>query len=58
MVRKDYVAIARAINARREDRGAEVQSVLDTLAEDIADHIEEDDNGFDRLRFLKTAGAV
>lgn len=58
MVRKDYVAIAGVIHEQREGAGAEVQGVLDTVAEGIADHIEENDNGFDRPRFLKAAGAA
>lgn len=58
MVRKDYVAIAGVIFEEREDHGAEVQGALDSIAERIADHIEENDKGFDRPRFLKAAGAA
>jgi hypothetical protein len=59
MVRKDYVAIAGVISQLREDEpGAVGQSLLDRVAEGIADHIEENDNGFDRPRFLKAAGAA
>lgn len=59
MVRKDYVYIARVINDERENStSAEVQGTLDSVAERIADYIEENDAGFDRPRFLKAAGAA
>jgi hypothetical protein len=59
MVRKDYVAIAAAIAARHAygEDSAQAQDALDSVAEGIAEHIEEDDKGFDRVRFLSAAGA-
>jgi hypothetical protein len=59
MTRKDYVAIAAALNACRyhPDDGAETDwACCDIHARAIADVMARDNPRFDRARFLKACG--
>ena len=56
MTRKHFVAIAKILGARRYEGGT-YQPVVDDLARDLADLFAEENEYFDRDRFLNAAGA-
>ena len=53
MTRKDYVLIARAIKNQRSDKNSdEVTHVLDSLALELADEMQEENVRFDHELFI------
>jgi hypothetical protein len=68
MSRKNYIAIAEVIKTQRslgplrtaEDMAcnSSVQSVLDLVAMNMADYLQQDNQRFDRARFLTACGMV
>jgi len=63
MTRKDYIAIAASIRAQRgmlrySSATQMLNMRLDALAEDLSKYFAEDTPLFDRMKFLKAAGAI
>lgn len=58
MTRKNYEAVARAINTERENwrETPEVQSALSYLVSNLSGVFAADNQAFDRERFAKAAG--
>jgi len=56
MSRKDYIAIASCLRACREGEDALVLRVTDTLAYELCHVFAQDNDSFDRERFLSAAG--
>jgi hypothetical protein len=59
MTRKDYVIIADSIKASRENWEGftpEAQDAIDGLARSLSSKLQEDNDRFDRVRFLTACG--
>lgn len=58
MTRKDYVLIADILKNNREDfiKGEDGFTVIEIIANQMANALEEDNPRFDRARFLEACG--
>lgn len=65
MTRKDYVEIAQILNESRRSLGVydaseveEINGAIDDISFEIASYCAEDNDRFDRVKFLKACGVV
>ena len=56
MTKKDYVRIARAVAISKSQMGPLAQAGINLAAIELADELQEDNQHFDRARFLRACG--